>query len=618
MSAVVEVRGLDVDAQDESGQAIPIVRGIDFTVARGEVLALIGESGSGKTTIALSLMGYARPGCRIVGGEIRVGDTDIRALDGRSLAAFRGRTVTYVPQSAAAAFNPSRRLIDQVIEGAQIHDLMPRAVAERKAVELFCALALPEPETIGQRFPHQVSGGQLQRLIAAMAMLVDPDLVILDEPTTALDVTTQIDVLRAFKNVVRERGKTAIYVSHDLAVVAQMADRVIVLRGGTIQEQGSTSQLLASPANDYTRSLLRAAAPQARDQQRSAERTADAPLLHVAALTAGYGAVGRDGLPIVPVLRDVDLTIRRGSVLGIIGESGCGKSTLARVIAGLLPPARGTISLDGQALPSRVEQRNRDQLRRVQIVFQVADTALNPAHTVSDILERPLAFYHDLPAPSRRRRIDDLLDMVKLPASIATRHPSELSGGQKQRVNLARALAAKPDLILCDEVTSSLDTVVGAAVLDLLDELRRELGVAYMFISHDVSTIRAISDEVLVLYGGRTVEVGGRQTVLRPPMHPYTDLLLSSVPALRVGWLDTVRASHVADGANIKGGAFASGGCGFRNRCALKLDGTCDTERPPLRVLPGGGRIACHRREDELVSAQGGVAPLVPRALTTS
>lgn len=618
MAPVVEVRNLDVAAQDETGAIAPIVRGVNFTVARGEVLALIGESGSGKTTIALSLMGYARPGCRIIAGDIRVGATHVLALGERALASFRGRTVTYVPQSAAAAFNPSRRLLDQVIEGARIHDLMPRAAAERKAIELFRALALPEPETIGQRFPHQVSGGQLQRLIAAMAMLVDPDLVILDEPTTALDVTTQIDVLRAFKKVVRERGTTAIYVSHDLAVVAQMADRIIVLRGGVMQEEGSTRRILSAPANDYTRSLLHAADPQVRGQHRVGEDKNETPLLRISGLTAGYGPTGRDGLPTVPVLWDIDLTIRRGSVLGVIGESGCGKSTLARVIAGLLPAARGKVTLDAQVLPPKVEQRTRDQLRRIQIVFQVADTALNPAHTIAEVLARPLAFYHGLPASNRRRRIGALLDMVKLPGSLATRYPSELSGGQKQRVNLARALAAKPDLILCDEVTSSLDTVVGAAVLDLLDELRRELGVAYMFISHDVSTIRAISDEVLVLYGGRTVEVGGRQTVLRPPMHPYTDLLLSSVPALRMGWLDDMPPPHVADDASVKEGAFALGGCGFRNRCAMRVEGICDTRAPPFRVLPGGGRIACHRREDELASAQGARSLPVPQPLITS
>ncbi len=614
MADVVQVDGLRVTARGDDGSEATIVRDIAFTVARGEVLALIGESGSGKTTIALSLMGYARPGCRIAGGRVRVGATDVLALPAAALPRFRGRTVTYIPQSAAAAFNPSRRLLAQVVEGARIHGLMPRAEAERKAVELFRALALPDPEGIGRRFPHQVSGGQLQRLIAAMALLSDPELVILDEPTTALDVTTQIEVLRAFKKVVRDRGTTAIYVSHDLAVVAQMADRIVVLRGGEIQEQGRTGRLLDHPAHEYTRSLLRAADPQLRARRRPDEGGArDAPLLQVTAVTAGYGGAGTNGMPAVPVLHDVNLTIRRGSVLGVIGESGCGKSTLARVIAGLLPAARGQLSLGGESLAARAADRTRDQLRRIQIVFQMADTALNPAHTTGDVLARPLAFYHGLTGDGQRRRIGELLEMVRLPASLAVRYPSELSGGQKQRVNLARALAAKPDLILCDEVTSSLDTIVGAAVLELLNELRRELGLSYMFISHDVSTVRAICDEVMILYGGRMVEFGSRRTALRPPMHPYTDLLVSSVPELRMGWLDGISQVHLVEAAQAANGSPTRRGCNFRNRCAMRLDGICDVETPPMRTLAAGGQVLCHRTERDLSEFQAGQVRLQTR-----
>jgi len=607
MADVVRVERLRVVARDERGGETPIVKDIGFAVARGEVVALIGESGSGKTTIALAIMGYARPGCRISGGRIRVGDTDVLSLPPSALASFRGRRVTYVPQSAAAAFNPSRRLLAQVVEGARIHGLMPRVEAERKAVELFRALALPDPETIGRRFPHQVSGGQLQRLIAAMALLSDPELVILDEPTTALDVTTQIEVLRAFKKVVRERGTTAIYVSHDLAVVAQMADRIVVLRNGEIQEQGMTGQVLDSPAHEYTHSLLRAADPERRARRADGrDASPEAPLLQVSGLTAGYGGIGRDGLPAVPVLRDVGFTIRRGSVLGVIGESGCGKSTLARVIAGLLPAALGVVSLNGASLTANVAGRTRDQLRRIQIVFQMADTALNPAQTVGAILARPLAFYHGMNGEAQRRRIAELLAMVRLPPRLADRYPSELSGGQKQRVNLARALAAEPDLILCDEVTSSLDTVVGAAVLELLDELRRELGVAYLFISHDVSTVRAICDQVLILYAGRIVEFGDRRSILRPPMHPYSDLLVSSVPELRLGWLDGIGQAHLAEAAHGAIGADDAELCSFRNRCAMRLEGICEAEPPPTRILGKGTRILCHRTEQELAWAQLG------------
>jgi peptide/nickel transport system ATP-binding protein len=592
----VEVDGLRVTAA--GGNAI--VKDVSFAITRGEVVALIGESGSGKTTIGLALMGYARPGCQLAAGRIRIGATDVRALARPELPSFRGRAATYIAQSATAAFNPARRLMPQVIESALIHKLMPRAEAETNARALFAALALPDPEHIGDRFPHQVSGGQLQRLLAAMALITEPELVIFDEPTTALDVTTQIEVLRAFKNVVRQRRTTALYVSHDLAVVAQMADHIIVLRDGVVQEAAPTAQLLAAPSHPYTRSLLAAVAPVVRTGE-VAPAPVPPPLLRIRGLTAGYGDLDAGG---VTVLRDIELSIETESVLGVIGESGCGKSTLAQVIAGLLPPARGTIELDGKKLPPLARQRTRTELRRIQIVFQSADVALNPAHTVAHVLERPLRFYHAMRGAAARRRVAELLDLVRLPAALAARYPHELSGGQKQRVNLARALAAEPSLILCDEVTSALDSVVGAAILDLLAELRRELGLSYMFISHDLSTVRAICDKVLILYGGQMVELGGRDAMRRRPMHPYTDLLLSSVPELRIGWLDSISVTHRAEAAGGVAFHAATQPCAFFGRCAQRLPGVCNAKPPPLRSLSKGAVIRCHRGEQELLRAQ--------------
>jgi peptide/nickel transport system ATP-binding protein len=597
---LVEVRGLNVVARGQDGAEHRIVRDVSFSIARGEVVALIGESGSGKTTIALSMLGYARRGCRISGGSVHVGGTDVTALSNAQLARLRGRDVAYIAQSAAAAFNPSQRLMTQVVEAARIHGLGSGRTAEAKARDLFRALALPDPDTIGTRFPHQVSGGQLQRLMAAMALITDPKLVIMDEPTTALDVTTQIEVLRAFKAVVRERNMTGLYVSHDLAVVAQIADRIIVLRDGEIREVGPTGALLAEPAHPYTQSLLRAADPGARAQGAAPPAEA-APLLTVSGLIAGYGGKTPAGLPEIPVLHDIGLSIPAGGALGVIGESGSGKSTLARVIAGLLPAARGSIALDGAALPPRAEKRTREQLRRIQIVFQMADTALNPAHSIERILARPLAFYHGLRGAAARRRVARLLDMVHLPATLADRLPGALSGGQKQRVNLARALAAEPALILCDEVTSALDTVVGAAILELLAELRRELGVAYLFISHDLSTVRAVCDQVMILYAGRQVELGSAAALTQRPMHPYSDLLISSVPELRVGWLDGVATADAPGPARAAG---SRDGCAFFDRCALRLGGVCDTLPPPSRRLAKGAEIRCHRSEAELGAAQ--------------
>jgi peptide/nickel transport system ATP-binding protein len=531
MGSPVHVKDLTVSAGNAT-----LVDALSFTIQPGEVLALIGESGSGKTTTALALMGHARRGCRISGGSVRIGDIDVLALGARQLRALRGRTVAYIAQSAAASFDPSRTILDQVVEPACLHGTLRRAQAELKAIALFRELALPDPETIGQRYPHQVSGGQLQRLMAAMALITDPEVVILDEPTTALDVTTQVEVLRAFRRVVRERQVTAVYVSHDLAVVAQMADHILVLRDGCMREVGATERLLTTPQNDYTRSLLAAARPAPRPGTTLAAG-ADV-LLRVQGLSAGYGARDKAGRPSIMILEDIDLELRRGQAIGVIGESGSGKTTLARVVAGLLAPSAGTMQFHGRTLAPSLGQRSHDDLRRIQIVFQSADTALNPSHTIERILARPLQFYKGLKGEALRQRVDELLDLVKLPRTVAGRLPGGLSGGQKQRVNLARALAAEPDLILCDEVTSALDTVVGAAVLDLIAELRRELGVSYLFISHDLHTVRAVCDEIVVMRDGRKLAQVARADYDRGPHHPYYEQLARAVPELRRGWLD--------------------------------------------------------------------------------
>ncbi|MGO6850450.1 ABC transporter ATP-binding protein [Rhizobium leguminosarum] len=536
MSNFIEIRDLKVEATTDSGRRVEIIKGVSLDVAEGEIVALIGESGSGKTTIALTLMGHTRAGCRISGGSVSVGGKDMVTLSEKQRAKVRGTEVAYVPQSAAAAFNPATSIMDQVIEVTRIHHLMSPDQARARAVELFRALSLPEPETIGSRYPHQVSGGQLQRLAAAMALIGDPTLVIFDEPTTALDVTTQIEVLRAFKSVMKKGGIAGVYVSHDLAVVAQIADRIVVLKGGETQETGTTDEILNNAKHPYTRELLAAFEPKPRGATGPAE-PATAPLLSIEDLVAGYGQRQADGLPLVRAVEHVSLKVEKGRNLGIIGESGCGKSTLARTIAGILPASVGKIVFDGTELHRNARERSRDELREMQIVFQYADTALNPAKSVEDILDRPLVFYHAMDRKARNARIDQLLDMVRLPRNLRHRRPGELSGGQKQRVNFARALAADPKLILCDEITSALDTVVAAAVIDLLKELQRELGLSYIFISHDLSVVEAICDEIVVMYGGRKVEEITSSTV-KAPQHPYSQLLFSSVPTLDPAWLD--------------------------------------------------------------------------------
>ncbi|WP_412065709.1 ABC transporter ATP-binding protein [Rhizobium sp. SYY.PMSO] len=536
MAQLVEVRNLYVEAKTDSGRVVEIIKDVSFNIAQGEIVALIGESGSGKTTIALTLMGYAREGCSISGGQVKVDGRDMAAVSERERSDVRGNTVAYIPQSAASAFDPAMKIIEQVIEVTRIHHLMSPVEAREKAVSLFKALSLPDPDSIGNRYPHQVSGGQLQRLAAAMALISNPKLVIFDEPTTALDVTTQIEVLRAFKAVMKKSGIAGVYVSHDLAVVAQIADRIVVLREGEVQEVGATTELLASAKHPYTRELLSAFKPKPRGESVAAALESR-PLLQVNGLIAGYGPVQADGLPLVKAVQEASLVLERGRNLGIIGESGCGKSTLARAIAGILPASAGNLTLDGHELARSARQRSREQLRELQIVFQHADTSLNPAKSIEEILERPLKFYHGMKVKARDARVDELLDMVRLPKALRSRTPAELSGGQKQRVNFARALAAEPKLIVCDEITSALDTVVAAAVIDLLKEMQRELALSYIFISHDLSVVEAICDEIVVMYNGRKVEEI-TPAISNVPQHPYSKLLFSSVPKLDPSWLD--------------------------------------------------------------------------------
>ncbi|MBK1624126.1 ABC transporter ATP-binding protein [Afifella marina] len=544
MGNIVEIRDLAVAAKTDSGRVVDIIKGVDIEVAEGEVVALIGESGSGKTTIALTLLGYTRPGCRITRGKVLVAGRDMVAMSEAERQHVRGQQVAYVPQSAAAAFDPSQTIMEQVVEVSRIHQLMPPEDARRKAVDLFRALSLPNPETIGARYPHQVSGGQLQRLAAAMALIGDPEVMVFDEPTTALDVTTQIEVLRAFKSVIADRNMAGIYVSHDLAVVAQIADRIVVLKGGEVQEVAETEKIVHTPQHAYTKELIAAFHPVERapaDPRAMAQRNA---ILEVKNLSAGYGPTGSDSQPSFLALKDVTFRLAAGESLGIIGESGSGKSTLARVISGLLPQSSGSVTFEGRELAKSVSGRSREELRKMQIVFQLADTALNPNRPVRAILGRPLTFYHGVRGRQREAEVDRLLDMVRLPAALKHRLPSELSGGQKQRVNLARALAAKPELILCDEITSALDTVVAAAILKLLDELQRELGLSYMFISHDLSTVEAICDEVVVMYQGEKVEEMPTNRMKSGAEHPYSRLLISSVPQLDTNWLDRLEQDN--------------------------------------------------------------------------
>ena len=526
---VLHLEGLKV----ETIKGAVLVDNVDVTLRRGEILGLIGESGAGKSTIGLASMAYARAGCRITGGSISINGTELRASTAAERRNFRGKSIAYIAQSAAASFNPAMTLMDQVCEAPVTHGVMSRADAQAYALTLFRKLQLPSPETFGDRYPHQVSGGQLQRAMAAMAMSCRPDVIVLDEPTTALDVTTQIEVLALLRDLIREFGTAGLYITHDLAVVAQIAHRIMVLRHGKMVELGDAKQVLEQPATPYASALVN----ERRESEHAALRTPPAnanPVLSITNTVAGYGAA--------PVVKDINLTIARGETFAIVGESGSGKSSLARVVVGLLPRWSGEVALDGESLPPALAQRPRDTLRRLQMVHQMPDVALNPRQTLEEIIGRPVGFYFGRPQGAIKRRVSELLSLVGLTRDFAARRPGQLSGGQKQRVCIARALAAEPDLVICDEPTSALDPLVAEEVLKLLRRLQDELGLAYMFITHDLGTVRRIAHRTAVMLRGEIIAQGPTAQIFAPPFHPYTEKLIASVPEMNTTWLDGVLA----------------------------------------------------------------------------
>ncbi|MBW2634471.1 MAG: ABC transporter ATP-binding protein [Deltaproteobacteria bacterium] len=537
MAPLLKMRKIFIEGMsDETWN--PIIKGIDLTLERGEILGLIGESGAGKSTMGIASMAYTRQGCRISSGSIVFDGKELFGASKDVLRKIRGNRIAYVAQSAAASFNPAHRLIKQYAEAPIQHGVMNFEKAAKEAKDIYQRLLLPDPDNIGFRYPHQVSGGQLQRAMVAMAMACRPDLIIFDEPTTALDVTTQIEVLAAIKRIVRQFNTAAIYITHDLAVVAQISDRIMVLRHGHLVEENNTREMIAEPKEDYTRQLL---SVRSLKEDKDLSLSEKDVILEINNVTASYTGT-------VNVLENIDLTIRRGRTVALVGESGSGKSTLARVITGLLPPSEGSVVYDGNELSRKLKSRPKEQLRVMQMIYQMPDTALNPKQKVSKIIGRPLQFYFGLNEKEREKRVFELLEKIELSEKYYDRYPPELSGGEKQRICIARALAAEPDLIICDEVTSALDQLVAEEILKLLQDLQNELHVSYLFITHDLATVKAISDEIVVMLQGRIVEQGIKKEILTPPHHEYTDLLLSSVPEMDPDWLDNLLADRKAKG----------------------------------------------------------------------
>ena len=535
---LLEIRGLKIQGYTDETW-IDIIKGVDLTLHRGEVMGLIGESGAGKSTIGAAAMGYARDGTKISEGSIEFDGMELTTASESERRALRGSRIAYVAQSAAASFNPSHKLIDQHTEAPVHYRIQKRLEAQEDAMELYERLRLPNPKEIGFRYPHQVSGGQLQRAMTAMAMSCRPDLIIFDEPTTALDVTTQIEVLAAIRDIVDQFNTAALYITHDLAVVAQMADTIKVLLKGEEVEEAATEEMLDHPKEDYTKSLWAVRSFQRPQKSRPTDGTK--PVISVEKVDAAYTGGEK-------ILHDVSFDIYPGMTVAVVGESGSGKSTAARVITGLLPPMSGQVLCNGEPLPPKYTDRTRDQLRQAQMIYQMADTALNPKVRISEIIGRPAQFYSGLKGPELKQRVDELLDLIELdPAQFYNRYPPELSGGQKQRIGIARALAAEPQFIICDEVTSALDQLVAEGILRLLDRLQQELGLAYMFITHDLATVRSIADEVVVMQYGKVVEQGPKDEMFTPPHHPYTDLLLSSVPEMDPNWLTTLLEERGVD-----------------------------------------------------------------------
>ncbi|MER7007140.1 ABC transporter ATP-binding protein [Dactylosporangium sp. NPDC000555] len=550
MSTPLVVEGLRV--ADHAGRVI--VEDVSFSIAAGQSVGIVGESGSGKTTMALALLGWARNGVRLVAGSVQVSGVELVGRPEEAVRKARGRLVSYVPQAPAAALNPSMRVGRQVAE--TVVGLSPDERAERVR-QTFELVELPSDAEFQRRYPHELSGGQQQRVGLAMALVNRPRVLVLDEPTTGLDVITQEAVLAEVDRLRAELAIAVVSISHDLALVAKHTERVIVMHNGRMVEQGDSHTVLANPEHPYTRSLVAAVV----DHRAAAEsRVADGtrpesgtaarerpPLLSVRDLHAGHGT--RRGR--VVAAEGITFELRAGECLAVVGQSGSGKTTIARSVVGLHQPDRGSILLDGAPLASRADRRSRDQLRRVQYVFQDPFASLNPRRTVLDSVVRPLGVFKGVRGAEAEDQARRLLDRVRLRPELADAFPGELSGGECQRVAIARALAAAPDLLVCDEITSALDVSVQSSVLDLVNELRRDLGLALLFISHDLGVVSTVAEHVLVLERGQCREFGPVHDVLGTPGHEYTRRLVAAAPSLSAALVRAVPAAPGPGAADI-------------------------------------------------------------------
>ncbi len=669
---LVQVKNLGIGFTSRTGATLPILRNIDLAIGEGETIGLVGESGCGKSTLALAMMGYLKSGLSVLEGESLFRGRNVFDMGERALEDIRGGELALIPQNAGQSLTPTSRIGRQIDESVKLHTRLVKEQRRERVIELLLQVRLPQPEELLKRYPHELSGGQQQRVAIAMALAGEPDVLLLDEPTTGLDVTTQAHILELLRDLAAETGTAMVYVSHDLGAIARVSNRIAVMYAGELVLEGPARQVLKQPAHPYARGLLLSiprlkeavvpasmpgrpplpggagqgcgfadrcpmAEQRCRDKRPTLEPTTTQEFVRchfherveqlpppeppkrpdrssrdetdsilqfndVAISYAKPGIVdqilGRQP-NVTPTINEIDLTIRQGETFGLVGESGSGKSTILRAIAGLLPPQSGTITYEkAESLNTSVEERSNDLLRCVQLIFQNPDASLNPRHTVAEILAQPLKLYFGLGGDELRERSVALLEQVRLRADYLERLPSQLSGGEKQRVAVARAFAAEPKLVLCDEVTSALDVSVQAAVLDLLIQLQVDQGTTYVFVSHDLAVVRALADRVAVLYQGRLCEMGPSENVYRFPSHPYTEVLLSAVLEPDPDTEPTLTAEDVAD-------LFPPArGCPFQRRCPRKIGDICDDETPPWRPAEFGHAIRCHIPLDELRGLQ--------------
>ena len=666
---IQSVKNLSIGFRSQKGKEISILRNVSTNIKKGETVGIVGESGSGKSTLALAMMGYVKHGLFTMRGECLFDSSNLLNMNNKELEKIRGRKIAMIPQNAGQSLTPNLKIGYQIEEALKLHtDLDEKGRKDRISV-LLKDVRLPSPETMALRYPHELSGGQQQRVAVAMALAGNPELLLLDEPTTGLDVTTQAHVLELLKDIAKDTGTSMVYVSHDLGAIAQVCDRVIVMYAGEIVLEGPVRKILKEPIHPYTHGLLKsipklsldglpdsmpgtqpqpghmgegcsfynrcnisdekckATAPKLdyvkkidtyvrcfhhhkvtteKDKNISSNNSQKKKIdideiLNLTDVSISYAKQSfldqmfNKITDSNPTVKDININIKKGETIALVGESGSGKSTILKSIAGLLKAKEGQIKFDKDKILSEdLKQRSSDDLRAIQLIFQNPDESLNPNQTVEQILSQPLRLYFGLKGEELKKNIIELLKKVRLGDFYMSRYPRQLSGGEKQRIAVARAFAAKPDIILCDEVTSALDVSVQAAVLDLLKSLKDDFGTTYIFVSHDLAVVKAISDRVAVLYQGRLCEIGPKKNVYNFPSHPYTEVLLGAVLEPD----PDIKPKLIAE--DIVEEKPPENGCSFQGRCPRILGDKCRLEVPPWQIAENGNAIRCHIDIEEL------------------